>query len=494
MRRHLFGLSAALLVACSGGSDAESAPPAPSGSIAFEISGLPAGVPADLWAVGPSGETHRILASTSLAGLAPGDWQVGAFEVVSQGLTFAPAIAPAGVTVEDGGTADVTVAYAVPSTGSLRVNVSGLPAGTDAAIQVTAPGGYQRTVASSTTLTGLVPGPYSASVLPATVELPFVDAIYDVGSSTLPAEVFAGELAQANVSYKKRFGTGTLWVPSTAGVDLFGFDNARLAQSSGNVPMGAGLAVDGRAAAVDRGGTVWYSTASHAIVAVPLSTGNLVGAQALAPTGAPIGGILVGRQPGLWLALPTLGQLRFYQGVAPSLNPTAVATLTLAGGITQPIAIAHCGDYFWVGSDAPGGPIARLPELPLTTVTIVPSGAVSGGASFPDGVHGLACAPPGSLFATLGTAGKIIRVDFATAGLATWQEFVVGGNPSGVAVDEAGNVWFTDPTAGTVSYVAAATAAGAGATVTPIPMVTGLTLGLGFLAFDPPAIGTTLAR
>lgn len=192
------------------------------------------------------------------------------------------------------------------------------------------------------------------------------------------------------------------------------------------------------------------------------------------------------------MAYPEVALLRYHlpAGVG-ALIATPAASVTVTG-VAQPTSLAHCGDSFWIGSSQAGQPLARLAELPESgTRTVGPTGTVSG---LPGAVQGIACAPPGSLFAALGGAGKIVRVDFATTGLGSWQELTVGGNPSGVAVDESGNVWFSDPTAGTIAYVDAATAAGASATATPTVMATGLTLSLGHIAFDPPPIGATLAR
>ncbi len=50
-----------------------------------------------------------------------------------------------------------------PSTGSLKVTVSGLPVGTPAAVAVTGPGGFNQTVAATQTLADLAPGSYTVA-------------------------------------------------------------------------------------------------------------------------------------------------------------------------------------------------------------------------------------------------------------------------------------------------------------------------------------------
>ena len=50
-----------------------------------------------------------------------------------------------------------------PSTGSLKVTVSGLPVGTPAAVAVTGPGGFNQTVSATQTLADLAPGSYTVA-------------------------------------------------------------------------------------------------------------------------------------------------------------------------------------------------------------------------------------------------------------------------------------------------------------------------------------------
>src|SRR5690349_17768004 len=47
-----------------------------------------------------------------------------------------------------------------PSSGSLAVSVSGLPAGAAGSIHVSGPGGFSRDLSTTTTLSGLAPGGY----------------------------------------------------------------------------------------------------------------------------------------------------------------------------------------------------------------------------------------------------------------------------------------------------------------------------------------------
>src|SRR5262245_9701443 len=54
--------------------------------------------------------------------------------------------------------------------GSLQVTISGLPAGAQAGVTVTGPGGFSRTVTATTTLTQLAAGQYTVSATDVTHE------------------------------------------------------------------------------------------------------------------------------------------------------------------------------------------------------------------------------------------------------------------------------------------------------------------------------------
>lgn len=186
------------LAACAG------APVAPDGdddpgALAVLVSGLPTGAAAAVAVSGPSGFSDAISASETYAGLTPGSYAVAASSVVFEGVTFAATVSGSPANVVAGGLATATVAYAATSTapGSLTVTIDGLPGGVDGDVQVTGPGGFDTTLTSTTTLTGLEPGSYE--VLAAEVD----DAgdAYGATVSASPATVPAGGSASALVTY-----------------------------------------------------------------------------------------------------------------------------------------------------------------------------------------------------------------------------------------------------------------------------------------------------
>jgi len=150
-----------LAAACGGGGSTGPS----SGSLAVSVSGLPGGSGADITVTGPEGFSRAVTGSTTLAGLTPGSYQVAA-EVVSSGTQlFTPSPSSQTVGVSAGDTpASASVAYQAAS-GSLTISVTGLPAGTDPAITVTGPGGYNQSVTAAGTLGGLAPGSYTVTAL-----------------------------------------------------------------------------------------------------------------------------------------------------------------------------------------------------------------------------------------------------------------------------------------------------------------------------------------
>ncbi|MFL5515943.1 MAG: CARDB domain-containing protein [Gemmatimonadales bacterium] len=136
------------------------------GSLALNVSGLPAGTPAQIHITGPGGFAKDVAATATLSGLTPGGYLVAAAVVTTGDHAYTPSPVSQNVTVSDSPTpAGAVVSYA-PASGSLTLTVTGLPVGTDPAITVTGPDGYSRSVTSSLTLSALAPGDYTVTALP----------------------------------------------------------------------------------------------------------------------------------------------------------------------------------------------------------------------------------------------------------------------------------------------------------------------------------------
>lgn len=88
------------------------------------------------------------------------------------------------------------------TTGTLQIQVSGLPGGLGAALHVSGPGGYSRTLTASTTLSDLSSGAYVVAADPVSgPQFGFAPA-----SSSVNATVTAGQTATAMVAYQATSG------------------------------------------------------------------------------------------------------------------------------------------------------------------------------------------------------------------------------------------------------------------------------------------------
>jgi hypothetical protein len=138
-----------------------------SGSLAITVTGLPSGSAA-ISVTGPGGFNQTVTATTTLFNLTPGTYVLRASPVVVSNSTYASTPASSNVTVTASLTpVPATVTYAIAS-GSLAITVAGLPSG-PAAISVTGPGGFNRMVVATTTLSNLPPGAYMLTASPVVV-------------------------------------------------------------------------------------------------------------------------------------------------------------------------------------------------------------------------------------------------------------------------------------------------------------------------------------
>ena len=135
------------------------------GSLTLNVSGLPAGTPAEIHVTGPGGFDRDVTASGTLSNLASGGYTVTAAAVTSGSQAFAPTPPSQTINVDDHGAPSASVSY-LPANGSLTITVTGLPVGTASAITVAGPDGYNRSVTASETLSALVSGEYTVTALP----------------------------------------------------------------------------------------------------------------------------------------------------------------------------------------------------------------------------------------------------------------------------------------------------------------------------------------
>jgi CARDB len=105
---------------------------------------------------------------------------------------------PRTATVPEGGVVEVTFTVTcTATTGSLTVTIAGLPAGTNAAVTVTGPGGYTQPVTQTQTLSGLAPGSYVATA----ADVASGGTTYTPRAKTKSVTVSAGATATVRINY-----------------------------------------------------------------------------------------------------------------------------------------------------------------------------------------------------------------------------------------------------------------------------------------------------
>jgi hypothetical protein len=177
------------------------------GSLALVVSGLPTGVSGSVTITGPNAFSRTLTATTTLTALTPGVYTVSAQSVVVTGNSWMAAPASQSVTVVASlVAAPAAVNYAL-GTGALAVTVSGLPTGASAAVTVTGPNAFARTLTATGTLTGLAPGVYTVAA--PTVVVNGDDWLASPASQSVNV---AASLVAAPATVTYTLGTGTLAV------------------------------------------------------------------------------------------------------------------------------------------------------------------------------------------------------------------------------------------------------------------------------------------
>ncbi len=130
------------------------------GTLQITVAGLPGGAQAGIRVSGPNGFADTVHATRTIAGLDPGLYRATAGRVSSGGFSWDPDAATRDA-VFTAGAQQRTLAFTYTlATGAIAVSVTGLPTGAAAALTVTGPGGYSRSVTGTETLVDLAPGTY----------------------------------------------------------------------------------------------------------------------------------------------------------------------------------------------------------------------------------------------------------------------------------------------------------------------------------------------
>ncbi|HJU76060.1 MAG TPA: hypothetical protein VJ717_20125 [Gemmatimonadaceae bacterium] len=129
----------------------------PTARLAIQVTGVPDSIPASIRIYGPNLYSKSLTSSTTLTALTPGHYIVHADDVQD---AFGPLVTPLEFDLTNNATASASFAYA-PLILAITVNVRGMPAGTDAAIEFLGPGIPEGTLITKTTTFALTlpPGP-----------------------------------------------------------------------------------------------------------------------------------------------------------------------------------------------------------------------------------------------------------------------------------------------------------------------------------------------
>lgn len=217
-----------LLAACTTGDNG----PTP-GTLNVTVSGLPEGVAAAVNVSGPGGFSRTLSASQTLTELTPGSYTVSADEVTDGSDTYAATVSGSPATVPEGGTASVNVSYDLQEPdvepGSLTVEISGLPSGAAADVNVTGPDGFSEPLTATTTFKGLSPGDYVVTANDVTHD----GVVYDATVTGSPATVTEGGSVSAEVVYE-----ATETTPGNLTVTISGLPSGADADVSVSGPAG----------------------------------------------------------------------------------------------------------------------------------------------------------------------------------------------------------------------------------------------------------------
>jgi hypothetical protein len=189
---------ASFLTLVSLGCSGDPSGPTP-GTLAVNIQGLPAGSPAAVNVSGPGGYAQSVSSSQALTGLTPGVYTVAASSVTVGATTYSASPTSQTVAVVSGGSpASAFVSYTTPQ-GNLALTVSGVGSTNSAVVTVSGPNGFNRSVTSTKTLTGLIPGSYTITAQNVTATCSGTS--YTAAPSNQTATVVAGGTTNASVTY-----------------------------------------------------------------------------------------------------------------------------------------------------------------------------------------------------------------------------------------------------------------------------------------------------
>jgi streptogramin lyase len=402
---------------------------------------------------------------------------------------------------------NATITVDAATTGNLTINVI-LQTSVPATLTVTGPNGFSQMLTSTGTsvLTGLAPGMYTVT---AAEIVDTTNAVVDSKYGAPPASVAVAANAAANVTvtYASEPGYGLLWVAGATSDKLNGFAPGDLqvthAPSVSPLTTGAvqGIAFDGT-------GTMWASLKSPDSVVSYAASSLLDGATLTAGVTLADGnisdpaGVALGPDGRIWVANCATNSISAYPLAG---GPVAVLITSPSGNFFKcPRSIAFdAAGNLWVANSAgvaerfPNAQIAATHSSPTPDVTLTAPTAPA--SSQPSGI---AIDNNGNVWVAFCGGSTVALYEAANGSVSTTAAAVL--TPSGVgpvsldcpvalALDNTFRLWVankgTGANNGTLSQFALTDMAAGGAATPITGPLTGIGVTVGGLAFNPSPTG-----
>ena len=281
-----------------------------------------------------------------------------------------------------GGADDSPGACSASGSGSLVVNVVGLPAGVNAKVQVTGPSGTQ-SLSGSQTFAGTAAGSYSITADKVTTPDPIVRTVYSATVSK--STVCVNGTTTVTVTYAAIPTSNKIWISTSNAPtgNTVGIPSAGLGATGSPTASSALATAIGRHVAFDRDGNLWANGGT-----VGDSTLVRIGAASLAaPTGKvpadrniniagldfcspAVGGLAFDKDGALWVGSPCKKAIYKLTAAQLATDATVTPALTIPfAAEAQGIAFDKSGNL-WIGT---GDELDRLDAATLTSASATPS-------------------------------------------------------------------------------------------------------------------------
>jgi hypothetical protein len=345
------------------------------------------------------------------------------------------------------------------ATGSLVVNVTGLPAGAVANVAVTGSGAPVNVDATKTLK--LASGSYAVTADRVTVPDPIVRSVYTATVSAASEPVVCGgsDVAAVSVTYALVPTSNKLWVGSeNSDNDTFGYASSSLAATATKDPDVIASTAGALPGAFDRDGNLWLIDSTAGSVGIKRYPSATLAAGGIeAPDIILSGDSLTGGVPGptsvafdasgnLWVGVAYSGELdEFAAGQLAASTDSAVPDVQILA-VPEPSALAFdAPGNLWVGA---GNQVIEY-TADLLRASGSPTGAVVIDAQTPEpvvgalsNVLGLAFNADGNLWVNYdGTLALLTSLVSGTVSPAIQIQADVMTMPQGIALDESGGLW-----------------------------------------------------